>query len=127
MGVRKEGPHEGDGREVRGCKCGDLQNVSFNVVFAYRSLLREEFEGEMGIIRGSMKGGGTGGRSLRRPFHRTERRRLNHPMRAISGYNNEQETRERDNDRRNKLNFLDSGAGPREVRLCGERSKESCN
>ena len=65
------------------------------------SLLREEYEDQMGISRG----GGRGGRGvLKRPFHRTERRRLNHPNRWISGSEEEQETRDRDNDRRQKLN-----------------------
>ena len=80
------------------------------------SLLREEYEeqGYYGEVSKS-KGGGS-----KRPFHRTEMRRLNHACTkgcAICGFNKEMETgreKEKEDNRRNKLNFLDSGAGPRE-------------
>jgi len=89
------------------------------------SLLREEYEqlGYYGEEEMGMRGGGSeGGRKeSKRPFHRTENRRLNHTCTkgcAICGFRREQEMnsagRRREDEQRNKLNFLDSGAGPRE-------------
>ncbi|GMI09899.1 hypothetical protein TrLO_g15289 [Triparma laevis f. longispina] len=69
------------------------------------SLLREQFDDA------------AGNRSKKQPFHRTEKRRLEHTCHsgcAICGFNKSLDKEQRDNDRRNKLQFLDSGAGPRE-------------
>jgi len=55
---------------------------------------------------------------VKRPFHRTERRRKNHACfsgcQICSSHRTIGDSRDVENERRTKLNFLDSGAGPRE-------------
>ncbi|GMI45105.1 hypothetical protein TrCOL_g6561 [Triparma columacea] len=75
------------------------------------SLLREEYE-EAGMFFDGSGRGRTGGRKTKSttlPFHRTQTRMANSMESRMRG-----EAEERDSNRRNKLNFLDSGAGPRE-------------
>ena len=71
------------------------------------SLLHDEIEQELGhvVICGNSA----------LPFHRTQRRRANHVCPGVCEVCvGDKEENAKESSRRNKLNFLDSGAGPRE-------------
>ena len=104
---------------INECAMEDVDKVVKDRVMGLMEDVKLVWENERRLNRdggeGSQHGSHRGQREVhaksefRIPFHRTERRRLIH-----SGMGKQEDFWGRESERRNKLNFLDSGAGPRE-------------